>query len=119
VRLVIGFSLILWGIGSLACQVEGTPMSKAATSRATVTIDGHWVRTADGWEKTGQWTLGPQHAPTLHPLVVASLEGMFSLLSLIAFCPTGQAEVTAGTGNTWGSFRRVVRSQLLATASGH
>ena len=93
VRLVIGFSLILWGIGWLACQVEGTPVSKATMNKApmnkaTVVTDDHWVRTADGWEKTGQWTLGPKHAPTLHPLVVASLEGMFSLIALIAFCPT-------------------------------
>ena len=108
VRLVIGFSLILWGIGWLACQVEGTPVSKtpmnraatnrAATNRATVTTDDHWVRTADGWEKTGQWMLSPQHAPTLHPLVVASLEGLFSLMALIAFPTawTGDAASPAG-----------------------
>ena len=100
VRLVIGFSLILWGIGWLACQVEGTSVSKAAmnktpTSKATVTAYDHWVRAADGWEKTGQWMLGPQHTPTLHPLVVASLEGIFSFMALIAFCPTARTGVAA------------------------
>ena len=99
VRLVIGFSLILWGIGWLACQVEGTPVSKAAMnktpmSKATVTADDHWVRTTDGWEKTGQWMHGPLHAPTLHPLVIASLEGMLSFMALIAFCPTARTSAS-------------------------
>ena len=79
-RLIVGISLILLGIGSLSCRMEGTP-NKAP--RPTDALE--WVRTADGWQRPGALFSAPAHRPQLHPIVVAAGQGLASILALVAF----------------------------------
>jgi hypothetical protein len=77
-RLIVGITLLLLGVGSLSCRVEGTTNSKL---RTTVP----WVRTVDGWERPNLWYASPARPPQLHPLVVAAGQTLASLLALAAF----------------------------------
>ena len=77
-RLIVGITLLLLGVGSLSCRVEGTTNSKPQTPAP-------WVRTVDGWERPNLWYTSPAKPPQLHPLVVAAGQSLASLLALAAF----------------------------------
>jgi hypothetical protein len=78
VRLILGISLLLAGLGTLSVQVQGTPSPRMTTSQVV-----HWVRTKDGWERTDMWQAAPQNDPRLHPLVLAAGQGLVSALGLL------------------------------------
>lgn len=78
VRLILGITLLLLGIGMLSCRVEGT-----AGNRSVVPAT-QWVRTAHGWERPDRWMEAATLPPRLHPLVVAAGQGLISILALVA-----------------------------------
>ena len=84
-RLIVGISLLLLGIGTLSCRVDSTMSSlrPAATPMA-------WVRTTDGWEHPEIWFATPARPPQLHPLVVAAGQCLASLLALTVFRREGE-----------------------------
>lgn len=85
----------LWGLAHV--EVD----SPAA---AAVPLDSPWRRTRDGWERSDAWgngRLSPDQAgdPAIgfdasrpHPLLVALLEAMASILVLAAFSPARVAD---------------------------
>ncbi len=78
-RLILGITLLLLGVGTLSCRVEnsigdGSPIRSA----------GQWVRTVGGWERTETWQAVEAFTPQLHPLVVAAGQGLISVLGLVA-----------------------------------
>jgi hypothetical protein len=79
-RLIVSISLLLFGVGMLSCQVEGTARETLASAPPAVT----WVRTSAGWERPATWLSVPPAPPTLHPLVVAAGQGLVSILALAA-----------------------------------
>jgi hypothetical protein len=79
VRLILGITLLLLGVGSLAVRVEGT-----ADVRPAGAPIGQWVRTVDGWERPELWQDVVAGPPRLHPLVVAAGQGLISVLALVS-----------------------------------
>lgn len=79
-RLIVGISLLLFGLGMFSCQVEGTS-PEAVNGKPPL----DWVRTTTGWERPATWFSEPPTPPTLHPLVVAAGQGLGSILALAAF----------------------------------
>ncbi len=79
VRLILGITLLLLGVGTLSCRVEGTARNNSDTTAAW-----QWVRTVDGWERPEMWYDAPQYVPRLNPLVVALGQGLVSVLGLVA-----------------------------------
>jgi hypothetical protein len=79
-RSIVGILLLLLGVGTLSCNVQGST-NEIPNSPATM----KWVRTADGWEHPGSWNIAPVGPPTLHPLVVAAGQSLASVLALVAF----------------------------------
>ena len=77
-RLILGITLLLLGLGSLSCQVQDSIGEGPVIPSA-----GQWVRTVDGWERTELWNPPPLHAPRLHPLVVAAGQGLLSVMGLV------------------------------------
>jgi hypothetical protein len=70
-----------------ACQVKMTDQAQSSTPQANT-----WVRTINGWQRPSDWSIqGTQYHPRLHPLVVALVQGLLSLLALLAF-PSGKRE---------------------------
>jgi hypothetical protein len=80
VRLVLGITLILLGLGLLLSQWEGLAALPLASIQET-----RWVRTADGWERADRWGSSAAGEPALGPLVVAAGQGLFSVFALAAF----------------------------------
>lgn len=79
-RLIVGISLILLGLGTLSCQLEDAPPARPEIGQL------EWVRTASGWERPASWCVAPPaHRPQLHPLVVALGQGLASIWALAAF----------------------------------
>jgi hypothetical protein len=78
VRLILGITLMLLGVGMLSCRVEGTAGDRSPVPTA------QWVRTVNGWERTDMWREPTAHLPRLHPLVVAAGQGLGSVLALVA-----------------------------------
>ena len=64
-RLILGITLLLLGLGTLSCQVQDSVGDGPVIPSA-----GKWVRTVDGWERPELWNAPELHAPRLHPLVV-------------------------------------------------
>jgi hypothetical protein len=107
---VLGLSLILLGVLWLACQVEGSD------GRVTSVVENdRWVRTTDGWERTSQWKWLASYEPALHPLVVATLQLLLTLIAIIAFCTSDPTSKTVEAVVSPGSRRE---RQLAPTASG-
>jgi hypothetical protein len=79
VRLILGITLLLFGVGTLSCRIEEAPRSRPELAQ-----DWQWVRTVDGWERPVMWRDVPQYVPRLHPLVVAAGQGLISVLGLVA-----------------------------------
>jgi hypothetical protein len=79
-RLIIGISLLLVGVGSLSCRMESTPESARPISSTPA-----WVRTVDGWERPSTWLATTPNVPLLHPVIVAAGQGLASILALAAF----------------------------------
>ncbi len=79
-RLIVGISLLLLGLGMFSCQVEGTAR-ESFNGKPTM----NWVRTMSGWERPAVWFSEPPTPPALHPLVVAVGQGLGSILALAAF----------------------------------
>ena len=79
-RLVVGITLLLLGLGMLSCRVQGSASANSPSRPPLV-----WIRTADGWEHSGSWNMATVSLPTLHPLVVAAGQGFASVLALVAF----------------------------------
>jgi hypothetical protein len=79
-RAILGISLLLLGIGSCLCEMEGP-----APTRVSVENSLTWVRTVDGWEPADRWQVDAAPPPRLHPLVVACGQGLVSLFALVAF----------------------------------
>jgi hypothetical protein len=88
VRLIVGITLLVLGVGMLTCAWEGPAAHAVAQVREL-----RWVRTADGWERDGSWAANKYRPPSLHPLVWAAGQGLLSILALVA-CPTaGRREI--------------------------
>lgn len=104
-RLIVGISLILLGVGSLSCRLEG--MAGSATSSPPA-LD--WVRTADGWERPVQWHKTVPHQPRLHPVVVAAGQILASVLALVAF----GREKDQGKDSKVRSVRTVIRRPAIS-----
>jgi hypothetical protein len=85
VRLILGITLLLLGLGSLSCQVQDS-VGDGPVSTPT----GQWVRTVDGWERTELWNAPGLYVPRLHPLVVAAGEGLVSVLALVVCAEHGR-----------------------------
>ena len=83
-RLIIGISLMLFGVGSLLCEVECRSAVIPADSRMT-----GLVRTTDGWESPQNWRIESASPPRVHPLVVAAGQGLVSIFALVA-CQGGR-----------------------------
>ena len=84
-RQIVGIALLVFGVGMLLCQWEGL-----AARRVAAAEEARWVRTADGWERSGSWhARGVVPPPRLHPLVVAAGQGLVSVLALLAFAKDG------------------------------
>jgi hypothetical protein len=79
-RLIVGISLLLLGVGTLSCRMES---ARSSADRSPPPLE--WVRTADGWERPIIWSTPTAGAPQLHPFVVALGQGLFSILALAAF----------------------------------
>jgi hypothetical protein len=79
VRFIVGISLLLLGAGLFACQVEGF------SARSSAKFSTPWVRTVDGWERPGSWTVRAVGPPAVHPLVVAAGQTLVSVLGLAFF----------------------------------
>ena len=77
-RLILGITLVLVGIGIWFCNIDGSAASTAALAAPEVP----WVRTADGWERAGAWLAEPDATPRLHPVVVAAGQLFISLFGL-------------------------------------
>lgn len=77
---IVGISLLLVGLGIWSCNVEGSASQDRGGPPAF-----SWVRTADGWERAGEWRIEEPTLPRLHPVVVAAGQGLFSVLALVAF----------------------------------
>jgi hypothetical protein len=78
VRLILGITLLLLGLGSLSCQIESS-IGEAATA----TPARQWVRTVSGWERADLWNASEVFVPRLHPLVVAAGQGLVSVMGLV------------------------------------
>ncbi len=90
-RLIVGIALLLLGVGTWSCRVEGL---SAEPPRPAAAVD--WVRTVDGWERPTAWQPSEVPPPRLHPLVVAFGQGLLSILALAAYASTGPALDHAG-----------------------
>src|SRR5436190_20113967 len=66
-RLILGITLLLLGLGSLSCQVQDSVGHGPVVAPAR-----RWVRTVDGWERPELWNAPALYVPRLHPLVVAA-----------------------------------------------
>jgi hypothetical protein len=91
-RLIVGISLVLFGIGSVLCEVECRSGVESATSGKT-----GLVRTADGWENPQNWRLETASPPRVHPFVVAAGQGLVSIFALVAF--QGERSPKGGIAN--------------------
>jgi hypothetical protein len=78
VRLILGITLLLLGIGSLSCRIDNPVGGAPVVSRP------QWVRTVDGWERANLWGAPGPFVPQLHPLVVGTAQGLLSVLALVA-----------------------------------
>ena len=85
-RLILGITLLLLGLGSLSCQVQDSIGDGPVIPPA-----GQWVRTVDGWERTELWNAPELHSPRLHPLVVAAGQGLISVMGLGICAKDGRA----------------------------
>ncbi len=79
-RLILGITLLLSGLGILSCQVQDSVGDVPAMTPIT-----QWVRTVDGWERTDRWHAPDLHVPRLHPLVVAAGQGLVSVVGLVVW----------------------------------
>ena len=84
-RLILGITLLLLGLGSLSCQVQNS-----VGDGPVMTSAGQWVRTVDGWERTELWNAPELHVPRLHPLVVAAGQGLVSVMGLVVCAGDGR-----------------------------
>jgi hypothetical protein len=91
VRLILGISLLLLGVGTLSCRVDQTVGQRAAAP-------AKWVRTVDGWERTDMWQQTDIYVARLHPLLVAAGQGLVSVLGLVA-CRRSEPTSRSLTGN--------------------
>jgi hypothetical protein len=78
-RSILAIVLVLAGIGIVSCRLDGVSAGSDAPGEVA------WVRTADGWERSGNWLPAASAAPRLHPLMVASGQALGSALALAAF----------------------------------
>lgn len=76
-RLIFGIALLLLGVGTLSCRLDGLPVKLPSNPQE---VD--WVRTANGWERTSAWTARETSSVKLNPLVVAAGQAMLSILVL-------------------------------------
>jgi hypothetical protein len=76
-RSILGILLLLMGAGLVSCRIEG---SSADVLPPSATSD--WVRTADGWERSHNWSPSLAEPPAVHPLVIAAGQLFVSLLAL-------------------------------------
>ncbi len=85
-RWIVGIALLLITTGWLACEFESP--AGAAANRPLVS---QWRRTVDGWERlipVSSAAAAPFDALTEchpHPIILSLLEGMISVLVLVAF----------------------------------
>jgi hypothetical protein len=56
-----------------------------------------WVRTQDGWERSLVLQPGTRESGLVHPLVVAGLQLLVSMLVLLAFPLTGSQSPLTGS----------------------
>lgn len=68
----------------LSCRME------ELDERGPAAVDSlTWVRTVDGWERTDCWHIAPSAPPLVHPIVVATGQGLLSVFALVAFQRNG------------------------------
>jgi hypothetical protein len=80
VRLIVGIVLLLAGVGTLSCRLDGL-----AVDLPNRTYEMQWVRTVNGWERTDAWFSAEVSPLRLHPLVVATGQVLLSVLALAAY----------------------------------
>ena len=85
VRLILGITLLLFGLGNLSCQVQNS-----AGEGPVISSDRQWVRTVNGWERMETWNAPDLYVPRLHPLVVAAGQGLVSVMGLVACAGQGR-----------------------------
>jgi hypothetical protein len=92
VRWIIAIVSLLLAAGWLACQLEASP-----SSSSNQLVISQWRRTVNGWERLIPAPTTPlSHCNDLsgclpHPVVLSLLEGMLSILVLVAFSPCAKA----------------------------
>ncbi len=85
-RWIVGIALLLFATGWLACEFKAP--AEAVASRLLVS---EWRRTVNGWERlvpvaiatNAQFDALTESHP--HPIILSLLEGMVSVLVLVAF----------------------------------
>jgi hypothetical protein len=81
-RSAVWVLLAIWCVCWTMCQWDLTPPEGATPPPCT------WRRTVHGWERNTEWKLPPKpYEPTLHPLIVGSLQGLIAILALATFSP--------------------------------
>ena len=94
VRWIISITATLLALGLFAIYVASPPEPQLNRLPAD-----RWVRTQDGWEQPRWWKpLQPEYPATLHPLVVALLELLLSVIALLAFPVPAATEKRRTTG---------------------
>jgi hypothetical protein len=93
VRWIVAIALMLGVLGCVACQFDMT--AQLSKNQLATT---QWRRTASGWERLITRSLPIQSNQAeelwlchLHPIVLTLLEGMLSVLVLVAFSPSEQS----------------------------
>ncbi|MGE3240151.1 MAG: hypothetical protein AB7G28_24545 [Pirellulales bacterium] len=78
-RSILGILLLLVGAGLVSCRIEGH-VSDAQAQRPAI----DWVRTANGWERSSNWSPSLAPRPAVHPLVIGAGQLLISMLALAA-----------------------------------
>lgn len=81
-RSILGIVLLLAGAGLVTCRIEGRDAQVISSD-----LSDNWVRTADGWERSSNWTPSLAEPPAVHPLVIAAGQLLVSMLALAAAAP--------------------------------
>jgi hypothetical protein len=83
--MILGITLLLLGVGMLSCRLGGLAVDLPAGHEVV-----EWVRTAQGWERSGEWSSSDVAPVSLHPLVVAAGQAMLSILALAYYAESGE-----------------------------
>jgi hypothetical protein len=93
--------LICLLVASLSYWIQGMEMARSLPEWKPLLGEGanplEWVRTQDGWERSLVLQPGTREPGLVHPLVVAGLQLLVSMLVLLAFPLTGSQSPLTGS----------------------